>query len=142
MGIITSVNQSAFIKGRFILESVVTNHEVLHSVVHEKEQGLILKLDYEKAFDKVSLDFLLDLLKKRGFGPKTLAWIKDVTHGGSIGVKLNNVIGKYFLTGKGLRQGDPLSPLLFNLVVDVLTRMLIKAANADLIRGALFQSLS
>jgi hypothetical protein len=63
MGINTSVNQSAFIKGRFILESVVTAHEVLHSIVHEKEQGLVLKLDYEKAFDKVSLDFLLDLLK-------------------------------------------------------------------------------
>jgi hypothetical protein len=81
----------------------------------------VLKLDYEKAFVKFSLDFLLDLLKKRGFGPKYLAWFKAVTHGGSVGVKLNNVIGNFFLTGKGLRQRDPLSPLLFNIVVDVLT---------------------
>jgi hypothetical protein len=42
MGIITSVNQSTFIKGTFILESVVTAHEILHSIVHEKEQGLVL----------------------------------------------------------------------------------------------------
>ena len=65
MGQLTSINQTAFIKGRYILESVVTAHEVIHSVVQSKSQGLILKLDYEKAFDKVSLDFLLDLLEKR-----------------------------------------------------------------------------
>ena len=62
-------------------------------MVQSKSQGLILKLDYEKAFDKVSLDFLLDLLKKIGFSDKTIAWIKSITHNGSVGVKLNNVIG-------------------------------------------------
>jgi hypothetical protein len=65
-------------------------------MIHDKARGLVVKLDYEKAFDKVSLDFLLDLLAKRGFGPKTIAWIKSVTHGGSVGVKLNNVIGYFF----------------------------------------------
>jgi hypothetical protein len=47
-------NQTAFIKGRFILESVVTSHEILHSVHKSKHQGLALKLDYEKAYDKVN----------------------------------------------------------------------------------------
>jgi hypothetical protein len=47
----------------------VTAHEVLHSVIHEKKEGLVLKLDYEKAFDKVDIDFLLDVLHKRGFCP-------------------------------------------------------------------------
>jgi hypothetical protein len=47
-------NQTTFIKGRYILESVVTTHEVIHSVHHGKKQGLVLKLDYEKAYDKVS----------------------------------------------------------------------------------------
>jgi hypothetical protein len=47
-------NQTAFIKGRYILKSVVTTHEVIHSVHHGKKQGLILKLDYEKAYNKVS----------------------------------------------------------------------------------------
>jgi hypothetical protein len=109
-------------------------------MVHEKKEGLVLKLDYEKAFDKVDIDFLLDVLLKRGFCPKVLAWIKAITTKGSVGVKLNNAVGKKFVTGKGVRQGDPLSPLLFNLVVDVLTRMLIKASNANLIRG-LFSNL-
>ena len=50
MNLITSSNQSAFIKGRFILESVVTTHEVLHSTYHSGSPDLVLKLDYEKAF--------------------------------------------------------------------------------------------
>ena len=47
-------NQSAFLKGRYILESVVTTHEVLHSIHSSKRQGLVLKLDYEKAYDMIS----------------------------------------------------------------------------------------
>ena len=111
------------VKGGFILQSVVTAHEVLHSVHKSKNKGVVLKLDYEKAFDKVNLDFLLELLEKRGFSRKFTLLIRKIVFGGSVGVKLNNVESSFFLTGKGLRQGDPLSPLLFNLVVDVLTKM-------------------
>jgi SAM-dependent MidA family methyltransferase len=49
-----SKNQTAFIKGRFILESVVAAHEVIHDIHKNKESGVILKLDYEKAYDRVS----------------------------------------------------------------------------------------
>ena len=110
MNILTSSNQSAFIKGRYSLKSVVTAHEVLHSTFHSDNSGLVLKLDYEKAFDKVNLDFLIEILEKRNFNPLWVTWIKQVTHMGSVGVKINGIEGNYLLTGKGLRQGDPLSP--------------------------------
>jgi hypothetical protein len=71
-------NQTAFIKGRFILESVVIAHEILHNVHKSKQQGLELKLDYEKAYDKVNWQFLLYILEKRGFGRKWLEWIKCI----------------------------------------------------------------
>jgi hypothetical protein len=58
MHFLTSSNQTAFIKERYILESVVTVHKVLHSVHSSQEPGIVLRLDYEKAFDKVNLDFL------------------------------------------------------------------------------------
>ena len=132
---LVSSNQSAFIMGRYILESVVTAHEVLHSVHSSKEKGLVLKLDYEKAFDKVDLDFLEELLKIRGFSPMWIRLIMSIVRNGSVGVKINQVEGPFFRTGKGLRQGDPLSPILFNLVVDVVTRMLGKAAAHNLIQG-------
>ena len=94
-----------------------------------------MKLDYEKAFDKINLDFLAELLEARGFGSRWSSWMHNITHGGSAGVKINNTESGFFTTGKGLRQGDPLSLLLFNLVVDVLTRMLAKAADQQLISG-------
>ena len=64
----------------------------------------------KKAFDKVDLEFLEELLRKRGFGEKWVHWILQVTRGGSVGVKLNNTESDFFLTGKGLRQGTPFSP--------------------------------
>lgn len=54
-----------------------------------------------------------------------------------MGIRINNQESSYFETGKGLRQGDPLSPLLFNLVADVFTKMLIRAARQNLISGLL-----
>jgi hypothetical protein len=54
---------------------------------------------------------------------------------GSVGLIINNTEGEFFQTGKGLRQGDPLSPVLFNLVVDILSRMMQKVSNGQLIRG-------
>jgi hypothetical protein len=58
-------NQTAFIKCRYILESVITTHEVIHSVHQRNQKGFILKLDYEKVYDKVNWEFLLDILAKR-----------------------------------------------------------------------------
>ena len=128
-------NQSAFIKGKFILESVVTTHELIHEIARKKQDGVILKLDYEKAYDRVNWDFLEEMLFTRGFGSKWRGWIKSVVRGSSICVRINDEDSSYFKTGKGLRQGDLLSLLLFNLVADVFTRMLVKSADHGLITG-------
>ena len=57
-----NANQCAFIKGRYILESIVVAHEIVHSLHKKKDEGVILKLDYKKAYDKVSWDFLFEVL--------------------------------------------------------------------------------
>jgi hypothetical protein len=62
----------------------------------------VLKLDYEKAYDKVNLEFLYEVLL-RGFNPIFIRFIKQITQGGSVGVKVNDIEGNFFLTGKGLR---------------------------------------
>jgi hypothetical protein len=59
------------------LESVVVAHEVVHSISKSKESGVILKLDYKKAFDRVDIDFLLEILKAKGFGEKWIEWIRN-----------------------------------------------------------------
>jgi hypothetical protein len=135
-----SHNQSAFIKGRYIMESVVIDHEVVHSVQKSQQPRVILKLYYEKAYDRVSLSFVYSMMAARGFSNKWIDWMKNLVMGGSIGVKLTGEESSYFKPGKGLRQGDPISPLLFNLVCDVLTTMLVKAEKGGLIKGPLPKS--
>jgi hypothetical protein len=117
------------------LECVVAAHEIVHDGVRNKEKGLVLKLDYEKAYDRVSWTFLEEMMVTRGFSSKWVSWVMALVKGGSIAIRINDVNGPYFKPGKGLRQGDPLSPLLFNLVVDVFSIMLMKASGKGLITG-------
>jgi len=135
MSRITNVCQSAFIKGRNIMDGVMALHEVLHDTKIKKKDGLILKLDFEKAYDKLNWDFLFSCLRQRGFCEKWCRWIKLVVTGGTLSVKANDLVRSYFQSGKGVRQGDPLSPLLFNLAADALAKMIQQAQNNDLIQG-------
>lgn len=134
---IVAPTQSAFIKGRYILESVVVAHEIVHSINKSGEKGIVIKLDYEKAYDRVSWSFFFSMLESRNFHPILVNWIRQLVVGGSIGIMLNGEDSSYFKAGKGLRQGDPLSPFLFNLVGDGLSKMLTKATSKGLIKGLL-----
>jgi hypothetical protein len=95
--------QSAFIRGRYILESVVLTHEVVHNLLKIKTPGIILKLDYEKAYDRVNLDFLFEILRLRGFGSSWIGWINMLVVGGSVSVMANGEESNAFKTGKCLR---------------------------------------
>jgi hypothetical protein len=122
-----AINQTTFVKGRYILESEVSAHEIIHEAVRGGRKGIILKLDYEKAYDMVDWDFLEEMLSSKDFSQKWIQWVMSLVKGGSIAIRPNDTNSTYFKPGKGFRQGDPLFPLLFNIVVDVFTRMLSKA---------------
>jgi hypothetical protein len=130
-----SEHQTAFIKGRNIMTGVMILHEIMHETKKRKETGIILKLDFEKAYDKVNWDFLFLSLQNRGFGNKWMMWMHMVVEGGTVSVKKNNQIGKYIKSYKGVRQGDPLSPILFNFVADSLARMMDKACANGVLNG-------
>jgi hypothetical protein len=122
--------QTAFMQGRYILDGVVTLHETVHELHRKKLNGVILKIDFEKAYDKVKWDFLLQVLRMKGFAEEWRTLILNSISGGSVAIKVNDDIGGYFQTKKGLRQGDPLSPMLFNIVADMLA-IFIDRAKAD-----------
>lgn len=75
------------------------------------------------------------MLITRCFGAKWISWVKSVMYQGSVGIVLNNTSSSFFTAGKGLRQGDPLSLILFNLVADVFTKMLVKATRKGFVHG-------
>jgi hypothetical protein len=122
-------------QGRYIQDGVVTLHETVHELHSKKLNGIILKLDFEKAYDKVKWSFLQQTLRMKGFSDEWRALINYFVTGGSVAIKINDDVGRYFQTLKGLRQGDPLSPMLFTIVADM-PAIMVECAKIDgLIEG-------
>jgi hypothetical protein len=114
---------------------VLSLHEFLNYTHVKKKVGVVLKLDFEKAYDKVSWEFLLECHKLRGFSDTWCKWIRQILYNGTMSIKLNNSVGPYFQSAKGVRPGDSLSPFLFNLAVECLTKLIKNAQQNDLIVG-------
>jgi hypothetical protein len=135
MSRIITKRQNAFIKWRNIMDGVLSLHEILHDTKNKKKEGIVLKLDFEKAYDKINWSFLVETLKQRGFCETWCRWIEKVVDSGTLSVKVNDSMGGYFKSKKGVRQGDPLSPLMFNLAADCLAKMIHNAQDNSLIKG-------
>jgi hypothetical protein len=127
--------QTAFMKSRHIMEGVCVLHEVLHEVKKKKMSGVLFKVDFEKAYDNVNWAFLYNVLLKKGFSHKWNDLVFSIMTSGKVNIKINDKTGAYFLTNRGVRQGDPLSPILFNVVVDSLSVMIKNAQQENLIVG-------
>jgi hypothetical protein len=127
--------QTAFMKSRHIMEGVCVLHEVLHEVKRKKMSGVLFKVDFEKAYDNVNWAFLYNVLLKKGFSHKWNDLVFSIMTSGKVNIKINDKTGAYFSTNREVRQGDPLSPILFNAVVDSLSVMIKNAQQEKLIVG-------
>jgi exonuclease III len=134
---VVSPTQTAFMPGRNIMEGVVILHETIHELHTKKRNGVIFKIDFEKAYDKVKWSFLQQTLRMKGFSPKWCRWVHNMVTGGSVGIKVNDDVGPYFQTKRGLRQGDPMSPILFNIVADMLALLITRAKTDGQISGVI-----
>ncbi|RVW74568.1 LINE-1 retrotransposable element ORF2 protein [Vitis vinifera] len=107
--------------------------ETIHST--QGEEGVVFKIDFEKAYDHVKWDFLDHVLEKKGFSSKWRSWMRGCLSSVSYAILVNGNAKGWVKAARSLRQGDPLSPFLFTIVADVLSRMLLKAEERNLLEG-------
>ncbi|WVZ70124.1 LOW QUALITY PROTEIN: hypothetical protein U9M48_018818 [Paspalum notatum var. saurae] len=128
---------SAFVKGRCILDNFILVQQTAKVLYREKEHRVLLKLDISKAFDSVSWAFLLQVLRHRGFGPVWCSILSKLLVSSTTRILVNGVPGEPIQHHRGLCQGDPLSPMLFIIIMDVLNALINRASDSGLLQPIL-----
>ena len=134
IGKLINENQVGYVKGRNINDHIRFIDDVISYVNSNDLSGLLVSLDYKKAFDSISKSSILTSLKKFNFGTYFIKIVETILNGTEASVKNAGWLSEWFSTTRGVRQGCSLSPLLFILVVELLA---IKIRNDNNIKGIL-----
>ena len=132
---IISTSRNAFVRNKQFLNPILITNECLNSRLKTGLPRLLCKLNVEKAFDHVNWGFLMQLLERNGFFAKWRWWIFFCLSTVRFSILINGSPCRFFGSYRGLRQGDPLSPLLFVLVMEAPGRMLDKAVHEGCMLG-------
>nr|KAJ0215658.1 hypothetical protein LSAT_V11C300101270 [Lactuca sativa] len=132
LGLLISDNQSAFISGRSILDNILLSQELVKGYhINRGFARCAMKIDIQKAYDTVNWKFLQFILKEFGFHSSMVSWIMNYVSTSSFMININGSFHGFFQGKRGFRQGCPLSPYLFTLVMEVFNLMLKKCIRED-----------
>ncbi|XP_068474695.1 uncharacterized protein [Phaseolus vulgaris] len=135
LALVIDEHQSAFLRNRGLLDSVLIANEVVEEVRRNQRSALCFKVDYEKAYDLVRWNFLLDMLHRLGFHSKWIKWVTGCLKSSSNSVLVNGSPTEEFKPSRGLRQGDPLAPFLFLVVAEGLAGLVRQASKQKMLTG-------
>ena len=120
LGSLVELDQTCSFPGRSITSNVTLLCDVLDYIERTDEPRILVSLHEEKAFDRVNHSFLFRLLEQLGFGPSLIQWVHTLYTGANMRIILNGYLSGRIDLKRGVPQGDPLSPLLYVLCVEVL----------------------
>ena len=135
MTILVGEIQSTFVQKRHILDGALIANEVVWWLKRKKSNRVLLKLDFQKAYDSMRWDFLNMILEMMGFGARWRKWMECCVTIASMSILLNGSPSKPFKLERGLTQGYPFSPFLFVMLAETLNGLLQRAKEMGIIRG-------
>jgi hypothetical protein len=136
MDSLVASTQSAFIRGRNLVDGVLVANEVIDLAKKSGRACIVLKVDFEKAYDdSVEWSFLEYMLRRFRFGVKWIQWIKACVFAGNLSVLVNGSPTSEINIQRGLKQGDPLAPFLFLLVAEGFAGLMRSAVDKNLFKG-------
>ncbi|GJV52938.1 putative RNA-directed DNA polymerase, partial [Tanacetum coccineum] len=127
--------QNTFIEDRHILDGVLIANETIEFLKKKKMKGLVFKFDFEKAYDNIKWKYLLEIMRRMGFGIRWCKWVAGCLKSSSISILVNGSPTSEFAMERGVRQGDPLSPFLFILAAEGLNALLKEAVDKSIFKG-------